>query len=94
MKMSDKYIHAPRGRPKGSRNRVPRREHTSFTIRDLPDSIRNYLTTLAVLQGITVGQALTLCVDEYMAARAPTSNRKSDARLDEIRRLFGVTNHD
>jgi hypothetical protein len=87
--LSDKEICRPRGRPKGSKNKRPARNHSSFTIRDVPDSISGFLTTKAVLERITVGEALTLIVKEYRAAHAVAITPEKQPEYDEIARLFG-----
>jgi hypothetical protein len=87
---SDQNIRRPRGRPPGSPNKRPAKPRRSFTIRDVPQGTQAMIAILAGQAGITQGELLALAVSEYAASRSPTRNQKRDAKLDEVRRLFGI----
>jgi hypothetical protein len=80
----------PRGRPPGSKNKTPARQHTKFTIMDVEPGTQALLSIMASEAGLTMGEILKQAIAEYWAARAPTSNRKSDQKMDQIRRLMGI----
>ena len=90
MNLSDKNIRRGRGRPKGSRNRVPPREQSSFTVRNVPPGTQVLLSIMADEGGLTIGQILKQAVDEYWAARQPTRNQKTEAKFAEVKKLFGI----